>query len=240
MAEFFSNTETRTIVNDMIKMSASVLTKTSQNCTSPVSTVQAISVSGCDTVNISGNELRNSISVNLACVQNSAVDNKVSTLIDSQFQQMAETTEQALKLRLKVGSDKITESISNLTKDLSSTIINEFVQNCAPSIFTNQSIAVSDCKTANIVDNKLINDVNTLVDCLQNSSAVSGVANDLQTLIDQVASSREEPWIDLGMIIALIAGAIIFIIAIIGLVLIFSLKSGSKVATALVSGGKQS
>lgn len=228
----FTTTESTNISRDMIKMSAAILNKTAQNCTAPVSTVQAISVSGCDDVNISGNELRNSISVNLSCVQNSAVDNKVSTLIEQQFKQMAEIKSQALGLG--VGDSKISTNIVETAKDLSTTIVNEFVQNCAPSIFSTQSINVSDCKTANIVDNKLINDISAIVNCLQSSSAVSGVANDLQTTIDQIAKNKEEPIFDFGLLFMAIAGVFITIVVIVGLVLIFGLKSSSKVATSFL------
>lgn len=193
------NASTRNIIENSIDLSVKAVTDAVQDCATVMTQEQALRIRGDGNV-VSNVRFEQMMNVNISCVQDTSVQNDISSKISNEMTQMAESVLGAISLN--PGSARA-DNITRTAIKLGTEILNAFNQKCGSKLDSKQTIKVDG--NNNVLEFISFSQSNSLIrDCIQTSSAVNKAKSEIQNTVDQTAKATKKG-VDLMLVAAIIA-----------------------------------
>ena len=175
------------VSNQIIKNSLDIATNVSQTCQSTTSNNFNIDAKNNCVQTLGNITIKNNISIDTSCIQNSTVQNSLQSQLQTQILNQATAAAQSL------GGPSITFSrnIQNFSQETSKNISNLFTQSCVSQHSSTVTIKCSDNAIQTI---GAINDTNQIADytnCTNNNSVISDAKETLSNYLKNETFATE-------------------------------------------------
>lgn len=199
------NASTKNIIETSIDLSINVITTAMQDCATTLTQDQLLQVIG-DGNSVSHVNFRSMMNTDISCMQETKVQNDISSKISNKMEQMAKSILGALSLN--PGNADAENIIKNSIK-LGTKIQSAFNQKCGTEIKSSQTLKVQG-------DNNIISfisfdqAISLIKNCVSHSSAVNDIKNDIENTAKQIASA-EKKGISLMFLAIIVIGIVMFV-----------------------------
>jgi hypothetical protein len=218
-------TSSKNVSDSMMEVSTQVLTKVIQDCSSAMSATQVIDLTGCRDVTLKNIDFNQVVSVDTSCIQNTYTDTAISTDMEQATKQQAETIKQAFSMN-PASAEAI--NITRLAQNLSTSVVNEYRQNCRRAISALQEMNLNDCSDIVLKGVKFTQKVSDATNCAMSSDTVVAVQNELRQSVDQSAKVKEENmWSWLVNLIVVVVIGVVVVAVVVGIAKVAS-EAGNK------------
>jgi hypothetical protein len=207
-----------------VKEVTNVMTKIAFNatqiCQADVTDNQNITITNSGNINIGSIVGKQIIITNIKCAQSDTVQNQINNDISETSSQIANAITQALSI---TPSESQANNVGTIITNLGTQISETFTQKCVLNLQNNQTLDIQNNAGANLVIGSIDfeQDVNNVIQCIQQDSAVNDLATQLKVAISQSATAKEDSLI----------GALVFILLILLVVVIVLISGGVKALT---------
>lgn len=196
----------RNTIENHLSQSLDIASSAIQDCSSSINADQKFVIKTKGSIDLQDINLKQMVTFSSSCLQSTDLESKIDS---SLLQHMQQAADSAVK-GWGIGFASASNTTRNYT-DLALAISNEFKQNCRNEIQATQLVDLESEGNVTIAGFNADQTIGAVRDCIQNSKAVSGIVNKTVQEVEQKASAAVTG-LDLGMLIALIAGVIVVIV----------------------------